>query len=412
MNDHIAIILIGGMLGLLIFTLSNLLKDRLLTMPMVFVALGMIVFSLPYDLPFIDPENSLLDRKIVEYLTEFIIILSLAAIGIKIDRKPSWKSWQIGAYLLGIAMPLTIVIIALLGHYFLGLGIGAALLLGSTLSPTDPVLAGNVQVKAPNEGDGHQVRFALTLEAGLNDGLAFPFVYLAIIAERDGLNPENILSWLSYEFFYKIVVALIIGYLMGRLLVMSFFYIADRLKKSEDLEISEGVFLIGATLLTYGIAEVAHGYGFFAVFVAAVTARQRKNNHPLHNTIYQAIDHVEQTIIYIFLFVFGGLLITTGLDGLTWQHITIALALIFVLRPVVGMLSFSACEMPKLEKFVISFFGIRGIGTIYYLAFAHNAISDFGQIDDVWYVANCCIVISIIVHGIAAKLIMPRLEDR
>ncbi len=412
MDYHITIILIGGLLGILIFLLSNVLKDRLLTMPMVFVALGIMVFSLPLDLPFIEPEDNLFDRKILEYLTEFIIIISLAAIGIKIDRKPGWSSWQIGFYLLGIAMPLTIIILAFLGHYILGLSIGAAILLGSVLSPTDPVLAGNVQVKPPNSGDGHKVRFALTLEAGLNDGLAFPFVYLAIIAERDGLSSDTLISWLGYEFFYKIVAGLVIGYLMGKLFVNVFFRIIDSIDDKMTSEISEGVFLIGATLLTYGITEVAHGYGFLAVFVAAVTARQWKNDHPLHNKIYQFIDHVEQTILYIFLFVFGGLIATNGLGGIDWQHIAIAMALIFVLRPVVGMIAFAFCDIPKDEKFVISFFGIRGIGTIYYLAFAHNELSGFSQIDDVWYIATCCIIISIIVHGISAKILMPKLENQ
>jgi len=411
MDNHITAILISGTLAISIFLFSNILKDRLLTMPIVFLILGIVCFSLPLDLPFIDPENSRLDRKILEYLSEFIIIISLSAIGIKIDRKPGWKSWQVGIYLLGIAMPLTIIILAVLGHYMLGLGIGTAILLGSVLSPTDPVLAGNVQVDPPNSGDGHKVRFALTLEAGLNDGLAFPFVYLAIIAERDGLNSETLLSWLSYEFLYKIAAGIVMGYLLGKILAKGFFKITDKIGNDKKSEISEGVFLIGATLLTYGLTEVISGYGFLAVFVAAVTARQRRNDHPLHNKVYNAIDHVEQTILYVFLFIFGGLVATNGLEGLSWKHLSIAILLIFVIRPLVGMFSFINCKMPKYEKLTISFFGIRGIGTIYYLAFAHNALNDFSKIDDIWHIATCCIIISIVVHGIAAKIIMPKIEN-
>ena len=411
MDNHITIILISGIIAICIFLFPNVLKDKLLTMPMIFVIIGVITFNLPIDLPFIDPEHSRFDRKILEYLSEFIIIISLSAIGIKIDRRPSWKSWRVGIYLLGIAMPLTIIMLAALGYYYLGLGVGAAILLGSVLSPTDPVLADNVQVKPPNSGDSHNVRFALTLEAGLNDGLAFPFVYLALIAERDGLDTDTISSWLGYEFFYKIILGLIAGYLMGKVLSVGFFKIADRIEKEQKSEISEGVFLIGATLLTYGITEVVHGYGFLAVFVAAVTARQNRNDHPMHERTYAAIDHVEQTILYIFLFIFGGLLATNGLEGLDWRHVTIATVLIFIIRPLSALISFLFYKNPKREKLVISFFGIRGVGTIYYLAFAHNELNNFSMIDDVWYVATCCIIISIVVHGIAAKIVMPKIEN-
>lgn len=395
----------------MIFILSNTLKDRLLTLPMVFVTLGIVFFSFPLDLPVINPQNNFFDRQIIEFLTEFIIIISLCAIGIKIDRRPSWKSWKVGVYLIGIAMPLTIIILACLGYYFLGLGLGAAILLGSILSPTDPVLAGNVQVKPPNSGDGHDVRFALTLEAGLNDGLAFPFVYLAMIAEEDGLNVDSFLSWLSYEFLYKIIAGVVMGYILGKILVAVFFLISDRINSDAKSEISEALFLIGATLLTYGSAEVVNGYGFLAVFVAAVTARQTRRSHPLHNLAYKAIVNVEQTLLCIFLFVFGGTLTSNGIAELSWKHIAVAVLLIFLIRPLVGMISFSRFKASIFEKFIISFFGIRGIGTIYYLSFAQNQIKDFKNINELWLVASCCIIISIVVHGLAAKFLIPKLEE-
>ena len=100
--------------------------------------------------------------------------------GLKLDRPVSWRGWESSWRLLGIAMPLTIAGIAFLGWTILGLGIGAALLLGAVLAPTDPVLASDIQVGPPQSGKEDEVRFALTSEAGLNDGAAFPFVYLAI----------------------------------------------------------------------------------------------------------------------------------------------------------------------------------------------------------------------------------------
>lgn len=379
---------------------------------MIFVGFGFLLFSLPIDLPFIDPENNYLDRKILEYLTEFIVILSLAAIGLKIDRKPSWKNWSSGWTLLGIAMPITIVGLALAGHYIMGLTLASAILLGAGLSPTDPVLADNVQVDPPNTGDGHPVKFALTVEAGLNDALAFPFVYLAIVLQKDGLSLATVGEWFGFYFLYKIVVGLVVGYIVGRIVAKFFYRFIDKIEDTRKSEISEGTFLVAATLLTYGLAELAAGYGFLAVFVAAVSGRQADNEHPAHKRTYQSITQVEQALIGIFLIAFGGILATGGLSGLSWQHIIIAILLIFVIRPLSGLVSLYPCKLPFKERALISFFGIRGIGTIYYLAFAFNELSDFPLLEDVWLIANITIILSIIVHGVADALVMSSLEKK
>ena len=124
--------------------------------------------------------NPLADIDFTRRLTEFVVIVALFGAGLKIDRPVSWRGWILAWRLLGVAMPLTILAIAFLGWSVLGLGLASALLLGAALAPTDPVLASDVQVGPPHEGMEDEVRFALTAEAGLNDGLSFPFVYLAI----------------------------------------------------------------------------------------------------------------------------------------------------------------------------------------------------------------------------------------
>ena len=118
--------------------------------------------------------------------------------GLKIDRRVGWRSWGLTWRLLAIAMPLTILLLSLLSHWLLGLGAAAAILLAASLAPTDPVLASDVQVGPPKSGEEDETRFALTSEAGLNDGLAFPFVMCALALAETGRSGEPwFLQWLS-----------------------------------------------------------------------------------------------------------------------------------------------------------------------------------------------------------------------
>jgi NhaP-type Na+/H+ or K+/H+ antiporter len=108
------------------------------------------------------------------------VAAALMGAGLKLDRAFSWRKWGVTWRLLAVTMPLSIAAITLIGGLGLGLSWVAALLLGASLAPTDPVLAADVQVGPPKSGEEDEVRFGLTSEAGLNDGLAFPFVNLAI----------------------------------------------------------------------------------------------------------------------------------------------------------------------------------------------------------------------------------------
>lgn len=406
MSTHILLLLIAGIALMGMFILPALLKRSILTIPILFVGLGYLIFSLPVEYPFIDPEGSQFDRLILEYLSEFIIIISLAAIGIKIDHRPGWNTWQIGWYLLGIAMPLTILLTALSGYYMLGISLSAAILLGSVLAPTDPVLAGNVQVGPPNKGEENEVRFGLSLEAGLNDGLAFPFVWLALKLESEGQSAAVVWDWLGYEFFLKIIIGVVAGILLGYSLSRAFFFLKNHLDKKFDSEVKEGFFVIASVLMVYGLTELVHGYGFLSVFVAAVVSRQYRNDDTIHEKTYDSIDQIEQAVLGLFLIFFGGILALNGLKGVGWEHVAIALLLIFVIRPLSGLISFAFCRMRFREKAALSFLGIRGIGSLYYLAFAQNQLETFGDIDEIWLVINCTILCSILIHGLLVNYFM------
>src|SRR5215203_5476753 len=179
-------------------------------MPIAFLGLGMLVFALPLGLPAPDP---VAHPAVTEHLTEFGVIVALMGAGLKLDRRVGLRRWSSTWRLLAITMPLSIAAVALLGWWFAGLVPAAAVLVAAALAPTDPVLASDVQVGEPtdDEDSEDEVRFALTSEAGLNDGLAFPFTYLAIAMVTAGSTSTGVWlgRWFAVDVLYKLAVGLL-----------------------------------------------------------------------------------------------------------------------------------------------------------------------------------------------------------
>ncbi len=415
MTTHILLLLLAGLALLGTFTIPSLIRNRMISLPIIYVAFGYGVFSLPLDLPLMNPEDARLDRRLMEYITEFIVIVSLAATGLKLDRPPSLRNYSVGLLLLGIAMPITIAAVAFLGWWWVGLAPASAVLLGAVLAPTDPVLAANVQVGPPNEDvPEDDVRFGLTLEAGLNDGLAFPFVYLAIGLVGAASVWDTVLTWAWWDLGYRVGMGTLMGVLIGKGLAWIFYTFRDRMAEVRDTEVEEGFFILAATLLTYSITEIAEGYGFLAVFVASVVSRRiRKDDSAKQAELesYQAADQVEQAILGIFLIAFGGIIGTGGLADLTWWGALTGLALLLVIRPLAGLISFIPSRLPWEEKLAISYFGIRGVGSLYYLSYAHNSEA-FPAIDGIWSIVNFTMLVSILLHGFSVGPVMRWVDRR
>ena len=407
LTTHILLLLLAGLALLGTFLLPPLLKNKILGLPVVYVTFGFLVFSLPLDLPLLNPDSHSFDRKLMEYITEFIVIISLAGTGLKLKRDIGVKMWATGWYLLGIAMPLTITAIAVLGWGWLGLAPATAILLGAVMAPTDPVLAANVQVGPPKDDTAEdEVRFGLTLEAGLNDGLAFPFVYLAIAVVTADQVTDAVLTWAWWDFAYRIFMGVLGGYVIGKVLTLLFNRFRKHMSEQVDTEIEEGFFILAATLLTYSITEILEGYGFLAVFVAAVVAgRQEETEREVRQQTYEAVDQVEQAVLGVFLIAFGGILATGGLAELTVNGAVLGLLILLVIRPVSGMISFLPSQLPWQEQAAISWFGIRGVGSLYYLAYAHNS-EYFSEIDSVWCIVNFTILTSIFLHGLSVNPVL------
>ena len=405
---------IGLMLAV---TLERWMARVWMSLPILYVGAGFLLASLPLKLPFFNPAWDGFDALTLEYVTEFIVIASLAAAGIAIDRPVSWKNWRQIWPLLVVAMPLTIAAVAFLGWWAVGLAPASAILLGAALAPTDPVLARSVQVGPPGEGKRHDVRFSLTVEAGINDGLAFPFTHLAIAALGMSALGAWTLEWAAFDLVYRIAAGVAVGWGIGRI---GAWYVFEREADAPIDEVDdgtprystrEGLIVLGTLLLAYGSAELVHGYGFLAVFVAAVTARQRENASRYHKISHHFIDQIEQIVLVAVLLGFGVMLASGVLNALTWPAALLALALVFVVRPVSGLLAESRSDLPIAGKMVIAFLGVRGMGSIYYLAYGQNH-GEFEGLPLLWATVSFTILVSIVVHGVLAGPLIAFVEGR
>ena len=405
-ESYEVLLIVVGLAVLASATLPRLLSDKPLSLPMVVLALGFAAFALPLGL---QPPDPIEQGPITERLTELGVIIALMGAGLKLDRPLGWRSWLSTWLLLGITMPLTIAAAALLGWWALGFVPATAMLLGAVIAPSDPVLATEMQVGAPGEGFAREegsssmpeeeVPFSLTSEAGLNDGLAFPFTYAAIAMAVAGPALGNwIGSWLLIDVFYKIIVGVVLGLVIGWLLART---ILSFPAETELVKALIGISALAATLISYGITEIVGGYGFIAVFVAACTMRNYEREHEYHESLHIITEAAEMLLTAGILIALGGAIAGGLLDPLTWPMVVVGLLLLFVIRPVagaVGMLGHRG--LPWRERAAISFFGIRGIGSLYYLAYAMN-VAEFPEAEGLWALVSFVIVVSIIVHGMS-----------
>jgi len=292
-----------------------------------------------------------------------------------------------------------------------GLAPAAALLVGAALAPTDPVLASDVQSGPPGEGSDTEVRFSLTSEAGLNDGLAFPFVNAAVAMGVAGAAPGNwIADWLVLDLGYRVAVGIVLGLVMGRALGWLIFRLPlpSALAKS-----SEGIAALTITLLSYGVTELAGGYGFLAVFIAATTIRQMELDHDYHAVLHQFSEEAERLLTAIILVLLGGAVVGGVLTNLTLAAAAAAAGLVLVARPAAGMVGLVGHEGDARERGAIAFFGIRGVGSLYYTAYGlnHGPFTP-EQVELVWAFVVVVVLVSIVVHGLTATRAMRLIEGR
>lgn len=410
---------------------ASLLKRLPLTTAMLClgagVALGPAGAGL-FDLSF--PEAS----RLLEHVTEVAVIISLFTVGLKLRVPLSDPLWRVPLRLAVGSMVLTVGLVTTVGVLLLGLPLGAAVLLGGILAPTDPVLASDVQVESPWEPE--RLRFSLSAEGGLNDGTAFPFVMLGLglLGARDlgwGLG-----RWLAIDVVWAVGAGLAIGGALGTAVARLVLYL--RRHRREGLG-SDEFLALGLIALAYGAAMAVEAYGFLAVFAAGLAFRRVESletgadsavpaalshdertkeeleTDPVHAprqlaqtvlTFNQQLDRLGEVAVVLLV---GSLL--PAIDPSVTAWIAVAL-LLLVIRPVSTFLGLAGLGATGIQRGLIAWFGIRGIGSIYYLTYAVNHGLPAPLVPTLTTVTFLVVAVSIVVHGISATPLMHRYARR
>lgn len=366
-----------------------------------------------------------------QVLTEIALLISLFSAGIKMPVPFKFRRWDAPLRLAWLSMSLTVGLVALFGYYVLHLSAGAAILLGGILAPTDPVLATDVQVR--HAGDKDQLRFTLTCEAGMNDGSAFPFVLLGLgmlgISENDG----NLLHWLLIDVLWSTAGAVAVGVFAGAGLAR----LGWKLRIVEPRhEIMDDLVGLGMIAVVYGTASLIRASGFLAVFFAAVALRQTElilagapkdrqgllepdtaksevakasetHEAPLTVSAESLVfkEHLERLSELTLVLVLGGMI---SLQSLQWDALWLAAFLFVVARPLSVYAGLIGSDTSMRIRAMIGWFGVRGIGSIFYLVFAIEAGLPSELADQLTRISLFVIMLSILVHGFSVKPLMDR----
>ena len=402
MNSYILSLLIIGLL-LLGVTLGSGWIERLpLSYALIYLIVGILLGS--YGLGLIDVRP---DTQFLERLTEFVVIISVFGCGLKINRPLKLWAWQSTIRLIGLLMPLSIGALALLAHYALGMGWGAAVLLGAILAPTDPVLASEVQLAHVEDKD--ELRFALTSEGGINDALAFPFVYFGLYWFKD----PNLNNWFKNWVAVDLAWALTTGVLMGILVAKAIVWIDRHIQKRRPADdLLEDFIAVSIVLLTYSLTEVINGYGFLAVFVAGLMVQrsyfcqQDKRMAQLEFT-----EQIEKLLEVATIIVLGTVLLLEPILKYAGESLLIAGSIFLFVRPLGMWLSMIGSGLPKSTRSLMGWFGIRGIGSLYYMTYALGKGLTGSTAEEIAWITYTVVVLSVIFHGVTAYPLMAWYEN-
>ncbi|WP_313044610.1 cation:proton antiporter [Pseudomonas sp.] len=427
-----------AVLGAILLTLaltSSYLRWMPVTTSAVCLLLGIAIGPLGVDLLHLDIKGS---ARWMEHLTEVAVLFSLFVSGLKLRLPLKHRTWRIAFGLAGPVMLLTILGTGLLLHYLLDLSWGVSLLVGAILAPTDPVLAGLVQVN--NAQDYDALRFGLSGEAGLNDGSAFPFVIFGLLfMQHGGFDGDWVGGWVLKNLVWAVPVGLLIGYWMGR----GIGRVTLRLRLiNADSTLSPNDYLTLALIaLAYVTAEAVGGYGFLSVFAAGLGLRQAEVKStgnaqtPAEHLAQPVVGHLEiepeqalhgdvsqlkdtqiaagvmmgdmlafgslvERAMEVFLVTVLGIVLVSHWE---WAALAVAPLLFCVIRPA------SVFAMPwgrlldRRQRSLVSWFGIRGIGSIYYLFYAlnHGLVGTSSAV--AVNLTLSVIALSILAHGLSTQ---------
>lgn len=416
-------LLIGGLLLVMGLT-PSIIKRLPVTSALVYLAVGLIAGPTLLNAFHFNP---LKQSALLETLTEVAVLISLFAAGVKMPVPFSFPRWRTPILLAFISMSVTVALVAAFAHYQLGIALGAAVLLGAIVAPTDPVLATDVQIRHP--GDRDRLRFYLTCEAGMNDGSSFPFVMLGLgLLGLHDLGDSG-LQWLMVDVLWATSAGIVIGVVLG----CSLAHLGWKLRnRQQGHDLMDDFLGLGLIAVVYGVSELCSAWGFLAVFFAAVALRQteytlsgRAADTPeqlqtgeLQGACAQQVkvstvsegslvfkEHLERLSELVLILLVGG---TLFVDSWSWRAVSLALFLFLVARPVSVLIGLSFSRTSWRVRSLTGWFGVRGIGSLYYLMYAiqHGLPEDIAM--DLIHLTLIVIALSIFAHGISVKPLMKR----
>jgi len=424
-------LLVGGLL--LAMGLSrSAIRPLPVTSAMIYLGVGLLIGPSGLNAFHFNP---LKQAALLETLTEVAVLISLFAAGVKMPVPFHLAQWRAPILLATVSMSVTVALVTLFAHYLLELPLGAAILLGAIVAPTDPVLATDVQSRHP--GDRSSLRFTLTCEAGMNDGSAFPFVMLGL--GLLGLHElgEFGLRWALQDVLWATAAGMAIGVTLGNVLAR----LSWRLRRQSGHDLLDDFLGLGLIGVAYGVSELLHAWGFLAVFFAAVALRHTEHalgeahrgapSAPIPGlkpesesgdeaghrflpdkpqTISEGAlvfkEHLERLSEVLLVLLVGGALF---LDSWSWRAVGFALFLFLVARPVSVLLGLTLSRTSWTTRGMAAWFGVRGIGSLYYLMFAivHGLPEDLAL--KLMHLTLVVVVLSIVLHGSSANPMLSRL---
>lgn len=418
--------LITGVLLVVVAVAASAVERLPLSLPVLYLGVGVLLG--PWALGLLEPDP-VADAALLERLTEVAVVVSLFGAGLKMRIPLTWRAWRVPVRLATLSMAVTVGLIALAAWALLGIDPGAAIVLGAVLAPTDPVLAAEVQLRHAFDDD--ELRRNLTGEAGLNDGTAFPFVLLGLgVLGAGSLGPGGS-AWVAVDVLWASAAGLLIGALVAVGVARLVLYARRSRRSAVGLD---DFLALGIVALAYGAAVSVHAYGFLAAFAAGVAVRwierqeigedppdeardpgPEAETHPEHAPAYMAQtllnrnEELERIGELALVVVVGAMLATVEAD----LAVAALVALLFVvLRPVAVRLGLAGVESPRGERRLVAWFGVRGIGSLYYLSYAVTHGLPEGDARVVASVALVTVAASVVAHGVSVTPLLRQREDR
>jgi sodium/hydrogen antiporter len=422
---------------LLAMALSSAWMQRLpISNAALYLAIGMLLGPWALNLIIVDVVKQ---AALLLHMTEIAVVLSLFIGGLRLRLPLSHRAWRAAFRLASAVMIGCIAGTAFIAWQVFNLSVGSALLIGAILAPTDPVLASDVTVDHSLDHD--RLRYALSGEAGLNDGTAFPFVILALLFFAGTPASGELWHWFFYEVLWASLAGLLVGFTLGRLVGRAAIMLRAR---QRDTASPTDFLALALIALSYVAAERIGAWGFLAVFAAGVGLRRAElqtvtaephpdapdASHQTHppaetfvapNTVTQ--DEMESPavaagVLVAEVFSFGDtierilevlLVVTVGIalaTHLSAAGLMLGALLMVVVRPVMVWLGLLRTPTSLVQRLLVGWFGIRGIGSLYYLALVMTRAlpQEFSR-----PVADICVSavgLSIICHGLSAQPLM------